>query len=327
MNFTLRFASAARAGTIADLMIAAAFCVVASAFVCGAADAADLQTPANSRDFGQLSIHLSTSRPEVTVGSGFGVAADVENVSNTPVFLNCSYFVMIPPLEIDPDGPDTWWAVIQGNQGTKNFYTEALTLQPGDRTAAFWSGNQRRQNENARGFSKVRYALRDFVHILNFTPGEYTIKVIALYWPDEASARNHAANYRSQTAEIKVSVAAPQWVIILGAATGGIIAYLLFPAIRLKANRIEPFGLLTAALLSVIATILLSRISDTQFFVKITVKDFWGAIAVGFISVASGSSLLEKYVSSWGTPPAAGGGTAKSGDSVKAATEKDQKVA
>ncbi len=89
---------------------------------------------------GQIAITLSTSRAQVSVGSGFGVAADVENVSDKTVYFNCGYFVMTPPLEIDPDGPYAWWAYMQGNQNNKTFYTDAIALEPGDKTVAFWAG-------------------------------------------------------------------------------------------------------------------------------------------------------------------------------------------
>jgi hypothetical protein len=116
------------------------------------------------------------------------------------------------------------------------------------------------------------------------------------------SAINFSDNYRTETAEIKVPVVAPQWVIILGASLGAIIAYFLLPNIRRKPDHVELLGLSSAILFGIIITILLGRIADTQFFVKITVTDFWGAVAIGFIGVASGHSLLQKYLPSWGAP-------------------------
>ena len=45
-----------------------------------------------------------------------------------------------------------------------------------------------------------------------------------------------------------------------------------------------------------IVTILLSRIADTQFYVRITVNDLWGAIALGFIANYAGYRFLLKLV-------------------------------
>jgi hypothetical protein len=48
-------------------------------------------------------------------------------------------------------------------------------------------------------------------------------------------------------------------------------------------------------LLGVIVAILLARLSDTDFIIRTTVNDFWGAIAVGFIGTASGPTILQKF--------------------------------
>ena len=52
--------------------------------------------------------------------------------------------------------------------------------------------------------------------------------------------------------------------------------------------------MLASVLLSIIGTILLSRLADTQFLVKVTVNDFWGAVAIGFVINATGKKLLAK---------------------------------
>lgn len=42
-------------------------------------------------------------------------------------------------------------------------------------------------------------------------------------------------------------------------------------------------GLASAILLASIATVLLSRLSTADFLIVVKVKDFWGAIATGFV--------------------------------------------
>jgi hypothetical protein len=54
--------------------------------------------------------------------------------------------------------------------------------------------------------------------------------------------------------------------------------------------------LVGSSLLSVIVTILLSRVEQTQFFIKVSVSDFWGAIAVGFLANYGGWAILDKMV-------------------------------
>ena len=44
-----------------------------------------------------------------------------------------------------------------------------------------------------------------------------------------------------------------------------------------------------------IVTILLARLSQSQFIISVTVNDFWGAVAVGFIIAASGPTILQKF--------------------------------
>jgi hypothetical protein len=58
-------------------------------------------------------------------------------------------------------------------------------------------------------------------------------------------------------------------------------------------------GALGTALLSLIVTILLSRISSTEFFFQVTVNDLWGAVAVGFFAPLAASGLIGRIT---GTP-------------------------
>ena len=114
----------------------------------------------------------------------------------------------------------------------------------------------------------------------------------------------------SETAIVKM--AAPQTVIMLGAMLGGLVSVFLFPQSRPKsvilayrqggfAPALEStFGLLYsvagACLLSAIVTVMLARLSESQFLVKISVNDFWGAVVVGFIAQYAGVSILDKLV-------------------------------
>ena len=177
-----------------------------------------------------LEIELSTSRPQVTAGAQFGITADVKNLSKNDVYLICSYFVMIPPLEIDPNGPEGWYPYIQGNQplahfnNNGDFHFDPIRLPPGDKLSAIWAGKNSlapSDTEEKTWQATLYRNVKDLAHTVTFLPGDYTIKVTALYWPDEQSATEHRQNYRLQTADLKVSVSAPQWVIMLGAANGG----------------------------------------------------------------------------------------------------------
>jgi hypothetical protein len=54
---------------------------------------------------------------------------------------------------------------------------------------------------------------------------------------------------------------------------------------------------LAAGLLGAALTIVASRLSDTQFPIKVSVNDFWGALTIGFVSYFIGSRLLTTIIS------------------------------
>ena len=51
--------------------------------------------------------------------------------------------------------------------------------------------------------------------------------------------------------------------------------------------------LIGTAILSASFTIVSSRLADTQFPVKISVLDLWGAITIGFLSYFAGNKFIE----------------------------------
>ena len=64
---------------------------------------------------------------------------------------------------------------------------------------------------------------------------------------------------------------------------------------RRKASKVA-LKLIGSVLISVMITILLSRIEETQFFIKVSVSDFWGSIAIGFLANYGGWPLLKQIV-------------------------------
>jgi hypothetical protein len=159
-----------------------------------------------------------------------------------------------------------------------------------------------------RSFYIVKTVLNEMQFIF-FVPGEYTIDVTAKYWispkrpPDE--------DYHTTVASRTLTVDAPQTVILFGAMLGGLISYILFPQARRRLVASETskeapsiskklvrefFGILGAVLLSAIVTILLARISETQFLIKVTVTDLWGAVAIGFVANYAGAEIINKII-------------------------------
>ena len=53
---------------------------------------------------------------------------------------------------------------------------------------------------------------------------------------------------------------------------------------------------LGAMLLAAIVTILLARLANSQFVIQVTIRDFWGAVAIGFIANYIGRKMLDRMV-------------------------------
>lgn len=184
------------------------------------------------------------------------------------------------------------------------------------RPPAWWQWPTRlRQSELwAQISGELRYLL--------FAPGEYRVLVQAKVGVNQPpTLQDFGYHTVSETAVIKVG--APQFVIIVGAMLGGLICAFLVTKGRPRsvASAFAESGwrgalgsvgswlwsLGGACLLSAIVTILLARLSDSQFLVKINVNDFWGAVVVGFIAQYAGVPILDKLIKlvPAGGPPAA----------------------
>lgn len=251
-----------------------------------------------------IDITARTSRPQVSAGSNFGVTVDIRNKSDVAVYLSPKFFTMCLPPELDSRAPYAWWAIFPGGTAKEDPYDRIVKLLPGETVAAIWAGT--RPLAVPGGFWAQQYqSLLEEVRLVTFQPSEYAIRIVAIYWTDEASVGKPLLDGHNDTVEIKIPIVAPQWVIILGALIGGLIAYFLLPQLRLTPEHVDFSGVATALLLSVIVTILLSRIADTQFFIKVSVNDIWGAIAIGFLGCASGTNMIKKALPGAGSSKSA----------------------
>ena len=286
-----------------------------------------------------IRIVFEPTRPQLTVGPGFGVVAEIKNVSNSDtVYIWEGYTVLIVPPELwdpskrnqsDPSKPDPWaalWGYFPSDVRPENVAGTCVALQPGDTYSVFW-------NIRSEGQSKLLGYLfnqiKSELYFMFFSPGSYKLTVQVQYWTSptvkgkEQPYRCHGGNptdpnklndYRAVAQTVTLPVAAPQSVTLFGAAIGGLIGYWILPAGRrrlmtgiattsrtahwiLQGGRVL-LGSLGAVVLAMIVTILLSRIADTQFFIRVTVADLWGAIAVGFIASYIGAKVLDSILKS-----------------------------
>ncbi len=269
-------------------------------------------TLANSDQTGVITIQIESSRSQPSVGTGLSFTGEIKNLSRSTVyFLRTSVVLILPPelqgpftksattwYGIFPTGDDPW--IIALKEGDAYRISWAWSEAPGSSSIP--------ENVDASPFPKsIFYQIKSELRFLLFTPGDYKVTVIAKYWPDLESLQKSEDNYRISTQSVVVHVSAPQTVILVGAALGGLVGYLIFPQTRRSNALIKIImwvpGLIISMLLSAIVAILLSRISETQFLIRVTIADFWGAVAIGFITLYFGSKALEQILGKNSPPP------------------------
>jgi hypothetical protein len=272
-----------------------------------------------------LEITLEPSRAQPTAGSVLQITGVVKNVSDTPVAISEHCFTITVPGEIDQiNFAGGYYARLTVNDFDQ--YNGMVILAPGQSTNAYWRVNADSSfkaagsGQSRTWYEPIREQLNSELGYLFFSPGDYKFSVQAKFWPlsngatitrEELRQANYdLAGYQTAVASTSIRVAAPITVILVGAAIGGLLAFTLKRSQSsnpLKVRGHEPAyasilrGFAAAAgavLLSCISTILLSRLADTQFPIRISISDLWGAIAIGFIAAYSGSALLEKYLGS-----------------------------
>ncbi len=255
-----------------------------------------------------ITVAMKTSRSQPTAGTGLGVMADVTNVSDETIFLHQKHFALILPPELE--GPGKWsygrYGSFPTEPGVEGDAWEAhLSLKPGDSYRVFWtkSYGPTEGGKESSFFQNVLRQIHDESTFLFFSPGEYTITVDAKYWTDPSFP---PTGYRTIVQSMNLQVASPQSVVLIGAAVGGLVAYFFLPRGRPKLARrrstgkrivgrilIEVVGIVGAILFSGLFTILLSRLSDTQFLIRVTVVDVWGGVAMGFVANYFGVRVVD----------------------------------
>lgn len=260
-----------------------------------------------------LDIQIEKTRSQLEAGLGLGVVACLTNNSDSALYIHEKFLTLTIPIEIEIKGWHLGRAAFFPTEWDNRQNISKLALLPGDSYRAFWTVSEAELWHHGPIIGILKQVYHSLA-LLFFSPGEYSLTVNCKYWttPDLSGA------YHLITTTSRVSIAAPQVVILLGAGLGGLIAFFLMPFVRRRrrshrdtVNEITATGMeakwwkrmpkailaaLGTILLSIIVTILLSRISDTQFFIQLTVNDFWGAIAVGFIAAFVGNRVIERIV-------------------------------
>ena len=253
-----------------------------------------------------ISIDIESTRSQLVAGEGLGVVAKIKNISGVTIYIKESSFSLTIPLEMEGKRGfvSGYYAFFptepHKGQRYEEYYSNILKLNPGDTYSAFWTNTFLEETE-----LQEIYILKQIVNqfqFIFFYPGRYSIAITAKYWTDQSLP---ADKYRTITKDITIQVVPPLFVILFGAALGGLVAHFILPQkiypsldgmpIYNKAIK-GVMGIIGSTLLSVIVTIFLSRVSENQFMISVTVNDFWGAIVTGFVSNYAGYSILEKLL-------------------------------
>lgn len=150
---------------------------------------------------------------------------------------------------------------------------------------------------------------------LSFVPGDYVFVVAGKAY---SAASTTDTYYHTFTDRVKLHVGLSQIDTMIAAMLGGILGYLVIALreggdFKLLASETASGrrtrgmvtilrSMISAALVSAVVTVILSRISDTQFPIKVSVNDFWGALTVGFVAFFAGNKLIDRIAGLASTP-------------------------
>jgi hypothetical protein len=298
--------------------------------------------PKSASEHQLVKVTISTSRTDVTSEGGYGIYADLQNVDTVPLTLRAAETMLVIQPELGDDHRRIF--AVNGFYPTEERPDDAdkkavpeIVLQPNEHYVAFWDVLGRRTDAaRSTGWGLLLWfdaAPNYLLERLAFVPGNYAFVVVGKTYRNVNGVREQT--YHTYTDQVKLHVGLTQIDAMLAAALGGILGYIVValreggdfskytflgrprPGIdgdtasafgNLKAWLIVGRNMFSAALISAVVTILLSRISDTQFPIKVSVADFWGALTVGFVAYFVGNKLIDRIVGLTAKGNGGGGG-------------------
>jgi hypothetical protein len=274
-----------------------------------------------------LKVTIGSSRVSVTRDGSYGVYADLENVSPAPVTIRPAETVLVVQPEVaHPSACVEWeWGIFParitssaGDQATD------MRIQPNEHYKVFWDltgqpqeHKDKAQSRHALGTCDGRSQLSEY---LGFVPGDYAFTVEGIVYASGTDGAPQAHTY-TETATLHVGIS--QISTAIAAFFGALLAYFV---VALQPGRdfdkwqsdlpasghalmffVVLRNALSAGLLGAAVTIVASRLSDTQFPVKVSVNDFWGALTIGFVAYFVGSRFILNLANRFAPPSPAGG--------------------
>jgi hypothetical protein len=258
-----------------------------------------------------LKVTISSSRSDVSRNETYGVYADLENVSSRAIEIrpNETVLVVLPevgqalgcimetsglfPTEISSSGNTPGGGVI---------------IQPNEHYKVFWNLDQSAPSMLGK-CPKEDNRWAAVTRGLGFVPGDYVFTVEGKIYPISTPGGKNPGQYHTYTESKALHVSLSQLYVMFAAAIGAFFAFLV---VRLRDNpHPKPFSFtggwqsllavgrwlrqaFSAALLGATITILASRLATTQFPIRVSVDDVWGAIAIGFVSYFIGNQFIDR---------------------------------
>jgi hypothetical protein len=257
-----------------------------------------------------VDVTLHPSRDIPIAGELWSIAGEVHNRSEVPIWIVDSTTAISLAPEMYGSSKRT------GSVGA--FFptipsrptSEIVRVDPGANYAVIWKLDPLSEKESSpkprTAFRRVINSIRDYAF---FNPGKFRVSATVHVWQtkpqvgESGIVTNTGASFPITVSKEIIMEASP-WVLILGAACGAFLCFVL----QLLTGRVllgnslgsvlkgTAVGLSTALILSGVVTVLISRLATTDFIVVVKVKDLWGAIATGFAIQWFGYSLVEKLI-------------------------------
>ncbi|MEA5526664.1 hypothetical protein [Nodularia spumigena] len=267
-------------------------------------------------------IEFETSRSRITIGSVIYLVAKITNISTVPVILTEDDLILTLPREISSYHYPAVFSTENENANNPANGNKCIEIKSKESYRAVWQLVDNSTTEEANWLKNtIAWWNSNFFGYLKYTffePGNYNAIVNVRYWTTKENDQNKCnktykfnsedfSSSKLYTKEQPMLIDSPQQVIILGAIIGGFVSWLLTLLLKINTditNNEKDYLLvffkkfpscLGSMLLSGIVTILLSRMSDGTFIINVTVNDFWGAIATGFVASYFGTPLLDQF--------------------------------
>ncbi len=258
-----------------------------------------------------VKVVVSTSRPEVTRSHAWGLAADITNISPEAIVIHAHDLQLIVQPEVAQtklctQSSMSFLPIWQGGNDSQ------IVLQAGEHYMFFWTGEDA-SLANLSPCSLGRW--QKLGEVLNFVPGPYTFAVLGKVRP----IQEPEGSYHTFAEAVTVKISITQMSIMFFAGIGAFLAYCVvclqdggdFDRIhKAQSGRDAAAGwfvllrnAFSAGLLGAVLAVVASRLSDTQFPVKVSVNDIWGALTIGFVSYFVGNGFINKLKQLSPAPP------------------------